>query len=73
MSEASSISQFGSADRVDAISAGVRSRRWSLRPLLMTVAAGLLLSLAALYGDYWWRTGRFLVTTDDAYVQFIRR
>ena len=69
MSEARSISQFGPADRVDAISAGVRSRRWSLRQLLMTVAAGLLLSLAALYGDYWWRTGRFLVTTDDAYVQ----
>jgi membrane fusion protein, multidrug efflux system len=69
MSEAGLISQFGSADRVDAISAWVRSRRWSLRQLLIALAAGLLLSLAALYGDYWWRTGRFLVTTDDAYVQ----
>ena len=69
MSEASLISQFGSADRVDAIAAGIRGRRWSLRQLLMALAAGLLLIPAALYGNYWWSTARFLVTTDDAYVQ----
>jgi membrane fusion protein, multidrug efflux system len=69
MYEARSILQFGFADRVDAISARMRGRRWSLRQLLMALAAGLLLTLTALYGDYWWSTGRFLVTTDDAYVQ----
>jgi membrane fusion protein, multidrug efflux system len=68
MSEASSISLSGSADRVDAVSAKVRHRRWSLRQLSIALAAGLSLILAGFYGDYWWNTGRFLVTTDDAYV-----
>jgi membrane fusion protein, multidrug efflux system len=63
MSEASFV------DRVDAISSRVRRRRWSLRRLLIALAAGLSLILAGLYGDYYWNTGRFLVTTDDAYVQ----
>ena len=26
------------------------------------------LALGAWYGQYWWITGRFLVSTDDAYV-----
>ena len=26
------------------------------------------LALGAWYGHYWWTTGRFLVSTDDAYV-----
>jgi membrane fusion protein, multidrug efflux system len=43
--------------------------RWSLKQML--IAAGALLSIAAAagYGNYYWRTGRFLVSTDDAYVQ----
>jgi membrane fusion protein (multidrug efflux system) len=57
------------ADRVDAIASRARRGRWSLRQLLGALAAGLLLIVAALYGDYWWTTGRFLVTTEDAYVQ----
>jgi len=69
MSEARSISRSGVADRVDAVSVRTRRRRWSLRQLLIALAAGLSLILASLYGDYWWNTGRFLVTTDDAYVQ----
>jgi membrane fusion protein (multidrug efflux system) len=68
MSEARSISRSGLADRVDAVSVRTRRRRWSLRQLLIALAAGLSLILAGLYGDYWWNTGRFLVTTDDAYV-----
>jgi membrane fusion protein (multidrug efflux system) len=68
MSAARAIVRSGFADRVDAISSRVRRRR-SLRHLLIALAAGLLLIVAALYGDYWWNTGRFLVTTDDAYVE----
>jgi membrane fusion protein, multidrug efflux system len=68
MSEARSNFRFGSAARADAVSARTRRRRWSLRQLLIALAAGLSLILAGLYGDYWWNTGRFLVTTDDAYV-----
>jgi membrane fusion protein, multidrug efflux system len=68
MSEARSNFRFGFADHVDAVSARIRRGPWSLRQLLIALAAGLSLILAGLYGDYWWNTGRFLVTTDDAYV-----
>ena len=56
------------ADRVDATTLRVQRGHWSLRRLLIALAAGLLLTLAGLYGDYWWNTARFMVTTDDAYV-----
>jgi membrane fusion protein, multidrug efflux system len=68
MSEARSIFRSGLADRVDAVSARIRPGRWSLRQLLIALTTGLSLILASLYGDYWWNTGLFLVTTDDAYV-----
>jgi membrane fusion protein, multidrug efflux system len=29
----------------------------------------VLLAGVGIYGDYWWNTGRFLVSTDDAYVE----
>ena len=48
-------------------SAGRRRRR--LRPLLLTVAGIALLTAAGFYGHYWWTVGRFLVSTDDAYLQ----
>jgi membrane fusion protein (multidrug efflux system) len=37
----------------------------------MVIAAGILALIAAItqYGSYYWRTGRFLVSTDDAYVE----
>jgi len=38
---------------------------WSFEPL--QIAPTLI--VAALYGRYWWTTGRFLVSTDDAYVR----
>jgi membrane fusion protein, multidrug efflux system len=67
MSEAHSIFRSGFGDRIHSVTA--RTRRWSRRQLLIALAAGPSLTLAGLYGDYWWNTGRFLVTTDDAYVQ----
>jgi membrane fusion protein, multidrug efflux system len=47
----------------------VRTGRQRLRSALIGVGAIGLLSTASLYGEYWWRTGRFMVDTDDAYVQ----
>jgi membrane fusion protein (multidrug efflux system) len=44
-------------------------RRVSLRPILFGVGGLVLLAVAAWYGTYYWRTGRFLVSTDDAYLQ----
>src|SRR5260221_2616134 len=44
-------------------------RRWSLKGLLIAALAPVLLAATAGYGDYYWTTGRFLVSTDDAYVQ----
>src|SRR5580704_8548716 len=43
--------------------------RWSLKRLLIAGAALLFLSIAAVYGNYYWTVGRFEVSTDDAYVQ----
>lgn len=41
-------------------------RRWRvLRPLVL----GLLLVVAALAGNWWWVEGRWLESTDNAYVQ----
>ena len=44
-------------------------RRWSRKQLLIGAAALLLIAAAADYGKYYWTTGQFLVSTDDAYVQ----
>jgi membrane fusion protein, multidrug efflux system len=46
-----------------------RRGRWSLKRLLIGGAALLSVAAASGYGDYYWTTGRFLVSTDDAYVQ----
>jgi membrane fusion protein (multidrug efflux system) len=43
--------------------------RWSLKHLLIAGAALLFAGAAAYYGDYYWTTGQFLVSTDDAYVE----
>ncbi len=45
------------------------SRWWSLKRLLIAALGLAFLAAAAAYGDYYWTTGRFLVSTDDAYVQ----
>src|SRR5262245_39052813 len=42
-------------------------RRWGMR--VAAVAAGLLvLGAGAYFAQYWWTTGRYIVSTDDAYV-----
>lgn len=47
-----------------------RSRRhWRPRQLLLLLAAPIVLFGAGVCGRYYWTTGRFLVTTDDATVQ----
>ena len=45
----------------------VRARRSFKRPALAALGLAALLG-AARYADDWWRTGRFIETTDDAYV-----
>ena len=43
-------------------------RRTGLKRLLLAAAALGIVSAAAVYGSDWWTTGRFEVSTDDAYV-----
>jgi membrane fusion protein (multidrug efflux system) len=43
--------------------------RWSVKQLLIAAAGLLFIAAAAGYGNYYWKTGRFLVSTDDAYVK----
>jgi membrane fusion protein (multidrug efflux system) len=43
-------------------------RRLPTRKILLAVAALLLTGAGAWYGHHWWTVGRFLVSTDDAYV-----
>ncbi|HEX3953238.1 MAG TPA: HlyD family secretion protein [Stellaceae bacterium] len=59
----------GAAVPVDAITKKPATPSWwSLKRLLIAGLALLILSAAAVYGNYYWQTGRFLVSTDDAYV-----
>jgi membrane fusion protein (multidrug efflux system) len=51
------------------LTSAVRRRRWSSRKLLAVAGGVVLLGAAGLYGRYYWDTGRFLVSTDDATVQ----
>jgi membrane fusion protein (multidrug efflux system) len=51
------------------ILAKIRPARWSLKRLLFGAAALGLLGIAGTSGVYYWKTGRFLVSTDDAYVE----
>jgi membrane fusion protein, multidrug efflux system len=59
----------GYADPIDEISIEVRHRPRPLKRLLIGAAAVVFLAGAGIYGDYWWTIGRFMVSTDDAYVQ----
>src|SRR5947209_10123046 len=43
--------------------------RFSLRLLLALGVAMLLITAAGAYGRYYWMVGRFLESTDDAYVE----
>src|SRR6266478_2876781 len=57
------------AEPADETPKETRRHRWSLKRSLIAAAALVVLVAAAIYGDYYWTTGRFLVSTDDAYVQ----
>jgi membrane fusion protein (multidrug efflux system) len=46
-----------------------RRSRWSLKRLLIVAAGLVFLTGTGIFGDYYWTTGRFLVSTDDAYVK----
>ena len=48
--------------------AKTRHGRWSLKRQLFGAAALAFLGVAGTSGVYYWKTGRFLVSTDDAYV-----
>ena len=45
-----------------------RPPKRSLKKVALTGGLVAALALGAWYGQYWWITGRFLVSTDDAYV-----
>jgi membrane fusion protein (multidrug efflux system) len=49
--------------------AKTRQSLWSLKRLLIAGGALAVLAAASVYGHYYWTTGRFLVSTDDAYVE----
>ena len=48
--------------------AATRKKVPRLRRTLPYLTVALILTAAGYYGHYWWTIGRFLVTTDDAYV-----
>ncbi len=48
--------------------AAVRPRARGVKRAVLIGAGLVLLAGAARYGDQWWRVGRFVMTTDDAYV-----
>jgi membrane fusion protein (multidrug efflux system) len=59
----------GYAGPIDRTTTRAGRGRWSLKRLLIAAGALLPITAAAGYGNYYWRTGQFLVSTDDAYVQ----
>ena len=42
--------------------------RWTLKQLALLCLACIAALAASAYGHHWWTTGRFLESTDDAYV-----
>jgi membrane fusion protein, multidrug efflux system len=53
----------------EGVTAGKRRRPWPLRQILIGLAGFVALIGISAYGRYYWDIGRFLVSTDDAYVQ----
>jgi membrane fusion protein (multidrug efflux system) len=64
-----SFGETASAAGVDSRGASpVAKPLFSVRKAGIAAAAVLALGLGSYYGHYWWTAGRYLVTTDDAYV-----
>jgi membrane fusion protein (multidrug efflux system) len=59
----SAVLQVSSTTPGAAMSAGSFGKRWVKSLLVLGVLAGV-----TAYGAHWWQTGRYLETTDDAYV-----
>jgi len=58
----------GQAETLPRPPAGIGRRRSRARRLGLSLLGLLALATGAYYGHYWWTTGRYLITTDDAYV-----
>lgn len=43
-------------------------RKGGRRKVVLSIIAAAVLGLGAYEGHYWWTTGRFMVSTDDAYI-----
>jgi membrane fusion protein (multidrug efflux system) len=52
----------------DAPVSDAKPRGRAARKIALVLGALIALGVAGWYGDYWWTTGRYLVSTDDAYV-----
>src|SRR5229473_306808 len=48
--------------------APVGKRQWRLKLIALSAVAMAALAAAGYFGSEWWTTGRFMVSTDDAYV-----
>jgi membrane fusion protein, multidrug efflux system len=48
---------------------GAKPRGRAARRIALVLGGLLALGAAGWYGNYWWTTGRYLVSTDDAYVK----
>ena len=53
----------------DAPARSAAPRRFTTRRLVLSIAGLALLVVAALYGAQWWSVGRFIESTDDAYIR----
>jgi membrane fusion protein (multidrug efflux system) len=60
---------LGYAEPTDLTAKTAKRSRWSLKQALIAGAVLVFLAVAADYGYYDWTTGRFLIATDDAYVE----
>jgi membrane fusion protein (multidrug efflux system) len=64
----SSKADAGSASKDQAAAAGAKPGRKTRLRFAVLLAAAAVLGGGGYYGHYWWTTGRYFVTTDDAYV-----
>jgi membrane fusion protein, multidrug efflux system len=60
---------LGYAEPTDLTAKTAKRSRWSLKQALTAGAVLVFLAVVADYGYYDWTTGRFLIATDDAYVE----
>jgi membrane fusion protein, multidrug efflux system len=59
---------LGGDDNIELSMPNIPARKRSVRSLLLPAAVLAVLAAAGYFGNYWWTVGRFMVSTDDAYV-----